>query len=110
MSRLRILGGAYPSEMPAQVKTRGMAYYLVAFQAASALGSLSFGANAQATNLTTALLTACGSSAPAWSRPGSSLSMFPGRAGVCGRAVSLSDRVIRVWEVTLALRARRGFA
>lgn len=60
IASLGILGGAYQSEMPPWVKARGMAYYLVAFQGASALGGLGFGAIAQATSLTTALLVACG--------------------------------------------------
>ena len=60
IASLGILGGAYQSEMPSWVKARGMAYYLVAFQGASALGSLGFGAIAQATSLTDALLVVCG--------------------------------------------------
>lgn len=59
ISSLGILGGAYQSEMPPWVKARGMAYYLVAFQGASVLGSLGFGAIVQSTSLTTALLVTC---------------------------------------------------
>jgi hypothetical protein len=44
--------------MPPWVKARGMAYYLVAFQGASAFGSLGFGALAQSTSLRAALLVA----------------------------------------------------
>jgi MFS family permease len=56
ISGLGLLGAAYQSEMPGWVKARGMSYYLIAFQGSSAVGGLAFGAVAQGSSLTTALL------------------------------------------------------
>jgi Transmembrane secretion effector len=49
-----LLGAAYQGQLPAWVKARGVSYYLVAFQGASAIGSLCVGAIAQATTVPTA--------------------------------------------------------
>ena len=60
ISGLGLLGGAYQSELSPWAKARGMAYYLVAFQGSNAFGGLGFGAIAQGTSLSTALLAVCG--------------------------------------------------
>jgi MFS family permease len=60
ISALGLLGAAYQSEMPPWVKARGIAYYLVAFQGANAIGGLGFGGVAQAAGLTTALYAVAG--------------------------------------------------
>jgi predicted MFS family arabinose efflux permease len=55
---LSTLNSQYQSTLPGWAKARGMSYYLVIFQGAGAAGSAAFGALAQSTGLTTALLTA----------------------------------------------------
>jgi MFS family permease len=56
ISGLGLLGAAYQSEMPSWVKSRGMAYYLIAFQGSAAVGGLGFGAVAQLATVSDALL------------------------------------------------------
>jgi MFS family permease len=53
---LGILGNAYQSQLPTWAKARAYAYYLVAFQGANGIGSLSIGGVAQGTSVRTALL------------------------------------------------------
>jgi MFS family permease/quinol monooxygenase YgiN len=53
---LGLLSAGYQSALPAWVKARGFAYYLVAFQGASGIGALCLGAIAQASTVSTALL------------------------------------------------------
>jgi hypothetical protein len=55
---LSTLNSQYQSTLPGWAKARGMSYYLVIFQGAGAAGSAAFGALAQNTGLTAALLTA----------------------------------------------------
>ena len=52
---LGLLGASYQSSMPPWVKARGMSYYLIAFQGSMAVGSVTYGALAQATTLDVAL-------------------------------------------------------
>jgi predicted MFS family arabinose efflux permease len=51
-----LLGSAYQTAMPPWVKARGMSYYLIAFQGSNAIGSLAFGALAQAVSTSSALI------------------------------------------------------
>ena len=53
---LGLLSAAYQGELPAWVKARAFAYYLVAFQGAMGVGALALGAVAQATSVRTALI------------------------------------------------------
>lgn len=53
---LGILSNAYQSQLPSWAKARAFAYYLVAFQGANGIGSLSIGGVAQGTSVRTALL------------------------------------------------------
>jgi MFS family permease len=53
---LGLLGAAYQSQLPGWVKARAYAYYLVAFQGATGIGSLVIGAIAQASTVSTAFL------------------------------------------------------
>jgi MFS family permease len=55
---LSTLNSQYQSTLPRWAKARGMSYYLVVFQGAGAAGSAAFGALAQNSGLTAALLTA----------------------------------------------------
>ena len=55
---LSTLNSQYQSTLPGWAKARGMSYYLVVFQGAGAAGSAAFGALAQSTGLTAALLVA----------------------------------------------------
>jgi hypothetical protein len=55
---LSTLNSQYQSTLPGWAKARGMSYYLVVFQGAGAAGSAAFGALAQNSGLTVALLTA----------------------------------------------------
>lgn len=53
---LGLLGAAYQSQLPAWVKARAYAYYLVAFQGANGIGALCIGTIAQASTVSTAFL------------------------------------------------------
>jgi MFS family permease len=53
---LGLLNASFQSALPAWVKARGMAYYTIAFQGASGIGALTFGAVAQLTSLDGGLL------------------------------------------------------
>jgi MFS family permease len=55
---LSTLNSQYQSTLPGWAKARGMSYYLVIFQGGGALGAAAFGAVAQNTGLTGALLAA----------------------------------------------------
>lgn len=57
---LGLLGAAYQSQLPAWVKARAFAYYLVAFQGANGIGALCLGAIAQASTVSTAFLVVGG--------------------------------------------------
>lgn len=57
---LGLLSSGYQSQLPAWVKARSFSYYLVAFQGAGGIGSLTLGAIAQTTSLVTALLVVAG--------------------------------------------------
>jgi MFS family permease len=57
---LGVMSTAYQGQLPAWVKARSYAYYLVAFQGASGIGALSLGAVAQTTSVSTALLVVAG--------------------------------------------------
>ena len=60
ITALGLLGAAYQSQMPSWVRSRGMAYYLIAFQGSNAFGGLVFGAIAQAVGLRIGLLVGAG--------------------------------------------------
>jgi predicted MFS family arabinose efflux permease len=55
-----LLNTAYQTQLPAWVKARSFAYYLVAFQGANGIGALCVGAIAEATSVSTALLVVGG--------------------------------------------------
>jgi MFS family permease len=57
---LGLLGAAYQSQLPAWVKARAYAYYLVAFQGANGIGALCIGTIAQASTVSTAFLVVGG--------------------------------------------------
>jgi MFS family permease len=51
-----LLGAAYQGQLPPWVKSRGVSYYLVAFQGSNAIGALCLGAVAEAASVRTAFL------------------------------------------------------
>jgi quinol monooxygenase YgiN len=53
---LGLLGGGYQSQLPAWVKARAYAYYLLAFQGATGIGSLCLGVVSQTWGVVTALI------------------------------------------------------
>ena len=53
---LGVMSAGYQSQLPAWVKARAFAFYLVAFQGANGIGALSLGAVAQGSSVRTALL------------------------------------------------------
>jgi MFS family permease len=56
ITALGLLNSSFQAALPGWVKARGLAYYLVAFQGANALGALLWGAVAEATSVRAALL------------------------------------------------------
>jgi predicted MFS family arabinose efflux permease len=57
---LGLLSSSYQGQLPAWVKARSFAYYLLAFQGAGGVGSLLIGTVAQTSSVSTALLVVCG--------------------------------------------------
>ncbi len=55
ITALGLLGAAYQGELPRWVKSRGVSYYLVAFQGANAVGALVLGGIAEANSVSVAL-------------------------------------------------------
>ncbi len=60
ITALGVLGTGYQGQLPAWAKARSYAYYLIAFQGANGIGSLSIGAVADRTSVRTALLVIAG--------------------------------------------------
>jgi MFS family permease len=89
---LGLLSSGYQSQLPAWVKARSFAYYLVAFQGANGVGALCLGAVAEGSSVVTALLVvAVGLAAVAlvtWRLP---LPDAAGAAGAMAEPLPLPD-------------------